>query len=149
MVSSRILSFQGQGDATRQTANVEAVVGPLARALNPTPIMGAPQPPWIVLDLLNGYATQTGFQAPSYFVDCLGGVVFAGSASNATGVGALTPIFLLPLALRPLFNRAIVGYGSGGASALVLSPDGNASWLGVVAAAGSVALDGIRFVPGV
>ena len=64
---------------SRTQDNVSQVLTPVAKALQNTPIMGAPPPSWILPSLLNGYASfGLGTAAPAFHRDALGYVHLKG-----------------------------------------------------------------------
>ena len=106
MVASRFPIIRGLDPlVSRLQDNVSALVGPVAEALQSTPIMGAAPPPWTLAQLLNGYVSASafipGFFPPAWQLDALGYVHLRGGVAHVAGTAAFTTLFILPLAMRP------------------------------------------------
>jgi hypothetical protein len=104
--NTRFPVLYGKGDdgghSARVQQNINAVLEPLARAVQNTPIMGAPPPPWTYPDLLNGWTNHgPPFATCAFHRDCLGYVHFKGVAHNSAGGANRNPIFILPVGYRP------------------------------------------------
>lgn len=118
MATSRFPVLRGaDAQQSRVQDNVQGVLGPVAKALQNTPIMGAVPPAWIRASPLNGFATPATAQfAPiAYHRDALGYAHVRVSVSHAAGVAALSTIFVLPLGYRPGFTLPFAGMAAAGA----------------------------------
>jgi hypothetical protein len=105
--------------------NINQVLGPLAKAVMATPIMGAPPPPWIRPDLRADFVPTANFAVPGYFKDCLGFVHLKGSVTTAAGAGIGTVIFQLPMGYRPAeYQRFSVEGTLSTYQCLQIGPDG-------------------------
>lgn len=99
---------------------INNVLGPLARVVGNTPIMGAPPPARIEPQLLNGWTQAAGTNARcSYHKDALGYVHIHGFVVNGTGGGLALNIFTLPVGYRPAADHAFAVRGPGSALAFL------------------------------
>lgn len=88
---------------SRVQDNINAVLSPVAKALQNTPIMGAASPAWTTATLLNGWTNNTAVLPAQYFKDALGFV----HMRAAITAGTLNAVVLnLALGFRP--SRALV-----------------------------------------
>ena len=128
---------------SRVQDNVQGVLGPIASALQATPIMGAPAPAWILPELLNGYSNSAlaGATSVSFNRDCLGYVHIKGGALSAAGTGILTQIFVLPMGCRPNSNRVFPASMGATMNSVVIADTGIVTGLLAVAAGASVYLE--------
>jgi len=101
---------------SRTQDNVSQVLTPVAKALQNTPIMGAPPPAWIRPSCLNGFSTPATVQFPaaSFHKDALGYVHCKLSVGHTTGTAALSAIFVLPIGYRPAETLPFAGMAAGG-----------------------------------
>lgn len=97
--------------------NIQGVLGPVAQALQATPIMGAAPPAWILGSPLNDFVTPStaGFMPISFHRDALGYVHVQMSVTHVAGIAALSNIFQLPMGYRPSVTLPFAGMGSLGA----------------------------------
>lgn len=102
---------------SRVQDNVSALVTPVARALQGTPIMGAPPPAWILATPLNGFSTPSsaGFPSISFHRDALGYVHVKMSVAHVGGTAALSTIFELPIGYRSKETLPFAGMAAAGA----------------------------------
>lgn len=117
MAADRFPILRGlDAQQSRVQDNVQGVLGPVAKALQNTPIMGAAAPSWIRPDqLLNGWSNFGGAQAPvGYHRDALGYVHVRGYLTAGTLAAV---IFTLPLGYRPAFPTSMLTYCFNGAVA--------------------------------
>jgi len=112
--SSRFPILRGDdAQQSRVQDNVSALVGPLAKALQATPIMGAAAPSPILPSLLNGWTSNsTGIAVVSFHRDALGYVHVGGYAINAVGVAGFATTWLMPLGYRPAALRIFAVRGT-------------------------------------
>lgn len=144
MPSSRFPVLRGSDvQQSRVQDNVQGLLGPIAKALQGTPIMGAPSPAWIRPSLLNGFADfGGGYAKAAYHRDALGYVHVKGLVAHAVGTGGGTIVFVLPLSYRPSESRYFVLMGTGATfQAVEVSPNGNVATQLVVAAGGNATLE--------
>ncbi len=96
---------------------IAALVEPVCKAVQDTPIMGAPPPPWIYATPINGFAApaSAAFSRLGYHKDALGYVHAQISAIHAGGTAALSTIFTLPVGYRPLVTLPFAGMAAAGA----------------------------------
>lgn len=133
---------------SRAQDNAAAVINPLAKRLNATPIMGGAPPAWIRAELNAATAAFTAAQHPSFLLDALGFTQLSGVLISAAGVGAGTTLFTLPVSLRPVVARFFNPFYNGGALGLQVAASGAVSNVAAIAAGGIVALDGVFFLAG-
>ena len=129
---------------SRVQDNVQSVLGPLAKAVQNTPIMGAAPPAWIRPSLLNGFTAGAPFPLPAYHRDCLGYVHVKGFVTNFTGapIAGSTDAFVLPPGYRPNEVRSFPSFDGAGASQVVgVTPSGRVRFLLAVANAGGASLE--------
>lgn len=128
---------------TRAQDNINSTLGPLAEALNATPIMGAPPPAWLRPSLLNGFVDRgTTNEASGYHKDALGYVWLTGVITHATGVAGGTLLLVMPLGYRPRGTIIIPVWSSAGAGqAISINADGTTFCQAAVAAAGWLTLN--------
>lgn len=93
--------------AARIQQNISNVLAPVAQAIQNTPILGAPPPPWQLPTLLNGFTflyTGTLAKGTGFAKDALGYVWCNVTARNSSGgpAAAGTPIFRFPVGYRPV-----------------------------------------------
>jgi hypothetical protein len=102
---------------SRVQDNIAALVTPVAKALQNTPIMGAPPPAWIKPTCINGFTSpaSTAFPVASFHKDALGYVHVKMSVTHAGGTAALSTIYLLPVGYRPSETLAFAGMAAAGA----------------------------------
>ena len=87
---------------SRVQDNVQSVLGPVAKSLQNTPIMGAPPPSWIRPSLLNGWTSDTaGVAVIAFHRDALGYVHVGGYGVNAAGCAGFTTTWTMPMGYRP------------------------------------------------
>lgn len=132
----------GQPLLSRTQDATAAVLNPLAEAVGATPIMGAPPPPWILPDIVNGYAQAAAPQPLCAFhADALGYVHAKISLTHAAGAAAGTAALVFPKGARPSETLTLSGNDAAGAAvAMTLDGSGNFSNLAVLAAAATVRL---------
>lgn len=116
MASSRFPVLRGpDAQQSRVQDNVQGVLGPVAQALQSTPIMGAAPPAWIQPDLLNGWTNLGGTAAPAGFHKNALGYVYVRGQLAAGTLSAV--MWSLPRGYRPgyplvmlveCFNGAVV-----------------------------------------
>lgn len=142
---SQFAKLRDQEHSSRVQDNIDATLRPLAEALNSTPIMGAPPPPWIRPDLLNGFvnlvAVLGGLSSiAGYHRDALGYVHVKGTLYHVAGVAAMTPIMVFPPGYRPKETQTFPVKGPGAAIQYInITPDGTVS--PIVALAGADSCD--------
>lgn len=142
MVASRFPVLRGpDAQQSRVQDNVQALVAPLAKALQNTPIMGAPSPAWIQPSPLNGFANLGGgFVVLRFHRDALGYVHIQGVVTNAVGCALQTAIFTLPLRYRPALSLVQICEATGGTlGSIEVRPTGDVNTRFVVAAGGYLA----------
>lgn len=118
MAANRFPVIRGpDAQQSRVQDNIQGVLAPVARALQNTPVMGAPPPAWILVSVLNGFDSpaQAQFDSFAFHKDCLGYVHIKGSAIHAAGTAAFTTLFILPKGYRTLKTRIFAASASGGA----------------------------------
>lgn len=101
---SQFQKLRGEGQNPRVQDNIDATLEPIARALNSTPIMGSPPPPWIKPDLAAGWSNIGGqFATAGYHKDALGYVHVKGVLTNSSGgiMVAASTIWTMPMGYRP------------------------------------------------
>ncbi len=105
---------------SRVQDNISATLNPVASALQATPIMGAPPPPWVRPDILNGFS-QTASPQPvcAFHLDALDYVHVKLALTHAAGTAAGTSAFILPLGFRPLETLTFMGTDATGVSTSV------------------------------
>lgn len=150
MPSSVFSKLLGDSEATsRIQQSIDATLRPVAAALAATPIMGAPAPPWLALDLLGGWTnlnvTNKLFPPAGHHKDALGYVHLRGYlvAGTLNVAGAK-----LPGGYRPAYRLTFPAYVFNGASVtgdIEVRADGNIMLL-VPAGTTNVALDSIIFL---
>jgi hypothetical protein len=134
----------GQPQQSRVQDNLAALVGPVAKALQNTPIMGAAAPAWVPLALASAFTAATGYAAPSMHKDALGYVHVRGRATSAAGVAAnATLVPAWPQGFRPSAASVRQFPASGGTTyqALAFSVLGVVTVLNAVGVAGVVDLE--------
>jgi hypothetical protein len=149
--SSRFPILRGtDAQQSRVQDNVSALVSPLARALQNTPIMGAAPVPYVapsrqaaLADLLGGYA-PLGFR-----VDQMGNVHLRGGVLSAAGVAANTVAFVLPVAARPAYQHDFATtQGPGIFQITSVFSDGRVVMVNAIAAGSWSTFDGVSFLAG-
>lgn len=116
MASSQfpILRTPEQPQQSRVQDGIANVMGPVARALQNTPIMGAPAPAWIRPDFLNGWVnTGAPYALVAFHKDALGYVHTKGVFTNGTGGALILPIFAFPMGYRPAETQSFAVTGPG------------------------------------
>lgn len=141
MASSQfpILRTPEQPQQSRVQDGIASVFNPVAKALQNTPIMGAPAPAWIQPDLLNGWANiGAQFATAAFHRDALGYVHCKGVLSNAAGAAAGSTIFALPMGYRPAQQYRFAVEGTSATAQFInVTPVGLVSPDVVVAAGGT------------
>jgi hypothetical protein len=140
---SQFQKLRGEGQNSRVQDNIDATLGPIAKALNATPIMGAPPPAWIRPDLAAGFADfGAPYAAVAYHRDALGYVHVKGLVTSAAGVGAFSTVFTLPIGYRPIERHRYASEGTAGTfQALQLGTDGAIMNVVAVAAGGYASIE--------
>jgi hypothetical protein len=118
MAASRFPVLRGpDAQQSRVQDSIQGVLAPVAKALQGTPIMGAPPPSWIYGAPLNGFVAPAlpQFSSIAFMKDALGFVHVQMSATHAVGTAALTTIFILPMGYRSRQTLPFAGMGSAGA----------------------------------
>ena len=111
---TRFQKLRGDGQPVRTQDNVGAVLDPLAEAVGNTPIMGAPPPPPIRPDLLNGFEDLGDpYALTSYHRDALGYVHLTLHVQNSAGTTTVT-VFDLDQGYRPGATLVFAGTDGGG-----------------------------------
>lgn len=119
MASSQfpILRTPEQPQQSRVQDGIASVVNPAVKALQNTPIMGAPPPAWIRPDLLNGWVNYgNACEVIAFHRDALGYVHAKGVLINNTGGALAAVIMLFPKAHRPAFTQRFAVMGDAGTS---------------------------------
>lgn len=147
MPSSRFPVLRGPDiQQSRVQDNVQAVLGPVAQALQSTPIMGAAPPSWIAPSPLNGWANIGGIRSPlGFHKDALGyvhlrGYMLAGTLNAAA--------FNLPLGYRPAYRTVLNGCAFNGGivtAQIEVRQDGQV-FFNCIAATTEVVIDGLTFL---
>ena len=146
--SSNFLKLRSGDDerGTRTQDNISGTLAPIATALNATPIMGAPAPPWIPPDLKADFVNYAqGYAIAGYHRDALGYVWGKGKVTSATGQVAGTVMFTLDAGYRPDLILTFAVEGSGAFQSIRIAPNGQVTTTLNVGAGGSVDLD-FRFL---
>jgi hypothetical protein len=136
---------------SRVQDNVNSVLGPVAQALQNTPIMGGPLPTMTAPSLLAGLVNfNIIFYAPmSWHIDALGYVHLGGGVVSAAGAAANTVAFVLPIQARPKYVRDFAVEGTGSTAQFVeVLPNGNVVILLAIAAGGYCTFDNVIFLAG-
>lgn len=124
---------------SRVQDNVQSVLSPLARALQGTPIMGASQPAWTQVQLLNGFTPTAS--PPSYQVDCIGRVHLRGRAAHVAGAGPLTVALVLPIEARPGLTHLFPAAGTVAVQNVIVGANGNVTILNPLAAGDEISFE--------
>lgn len=131
---------------SRVQDNINAVLSPVAKALQNTPIMGAASPAWATASLLNGWTNAIATEPVQYFRDALGFVHFRGGLVAGT---FNQPCLTLPPGLRPGGRKIIINsYAYNGAPTTCYTEvrlNGDV-WLGPFALTTNVQLDCVSFL---
>lgn len=133
---TQFIRLRGDGQPSRVQDNIGATVDPAVRALAATPIMGAPAPAWVRVDLLGGYS-QTAAPQPvcAYHKDALGYVHAKIALTHAAGTAAGTAAFVFGTGYRPSETLTFGGSDAGGLFvAMTVDASGNFANLAVLAA---------------
>jgi hypothetical protein len=131
--------LRGDGQPARVQDNVGAVLDPIAKALNSTPIMGAAPPAWVKPDLAAGFAQTSGAVAMGYHKDALGYFHSKGRATHAAGCAANTTLLTLPKGYRPAEAQSFPVRGNAATyQSLTVSLTGAVSVDVAIAAGGTV-----------
>lgn len=134
---SQFLKLRGPEQPTRAQDNIAGTLEPIAKALNATPIMGAPPPAWIPMSLVGGFAfTGLGQVMPEYSKDALGYVWVRGAIVNAAGCAVNTVFTTFPIGYRPSYSAHFAIKGNAATAQFVgVDSNGNA-YVEVAVAAG-------------
>jgi hypothetical protein len=137
---SRFPKLRTEEHSSRVQDNIDGTLGPIAEALNATPIMGADPPAWIRPNLLNDFVNVGGGNAlVAYHKDALGYVHVKGVVTHVAGVGAGTSLFAFAMGYRPSEELLFAVYGTGAtAQFLSVSADSNVYNQVAVAAGGII-----------
>jgi hypothetical protein len=103
-----------QPQQSRVQDGIQGTLGPLAQALNSTPIMGA-APVWIPVELDPAFTNFGGaFATAAYYKDSLMRVWVKGVLFSAAGVAAAATVTTLPFGYRPAQTqrKAVEGNGA-------------------------------------
>lgn len=150
-MANQLLNLRGiDASQNRQTDAVARLLDATARQVQATPIGGAAPPAWVRPQLLNGF-TDAGapYNVASYHVDALGYVHLSGVVATAAGTPAWTPIFVLPVEARPLFQRLVPAIDPVGPLAtLAVSADGVVAAVTILGPGSGLVLDGLSFLAG-
>lgn len=138
VTSSRFPILRGSDvQQSRVQDNVSALVGPVAKALQNTPIMGGAPPAWIAPNRLSALADLLGGYHPlGYHRDALGYVHVTGGVASATGVAAGTTAFVLAQGYRPAYQVTFMGTTATVGGIVDVTPDGRVTMVSAVAAGG-------------
>lgn len=148
MTPNRFPKLRGpDGMLSRVQDNVDLVLGPVAKALGATPIMGAAAPAWVPLVILSPLWAQLALPEAQGAVhkDALGYVWTKGTYSSAAGDPSGTTVVQYPVGYRPK-ERLRVMAPSNGLVYLLMEPDGSVITGLAVPAGGSISLSGLTFL---
>jgi hypothetical protein len=131
-----------QPQQSRVQDGIQGTLGPLAQALNATPIMGS-APVWIPVDLDPAFANFGGaFATAAYYKDSLMRLWAKGVLVTAAGVAPAATVATLPFGFRPAQTQRKAVEGNGGTAQFIsIAPTGICTVELVVAAGGTVDFD--------
>jgi len=125
MATSRFPIIRGDdAQQSRTQDNISATLEPIAKALQNTPIMGAPPPPLVIPSLLNGFSAVSGYKL-GYRVSALRELRVTGRVSVAVLTAATTVIFNLPVGLRPSGYKNFAVFGAAAPTAIAVGENGD------------------------
>ena len=132
----------GEPAPERTQDNIAQQLGPIARAVAGTPLMGV-APSWIDLALEVAFANfGGGLATAAYYKDSLFRVWAKGVLVTAAGVAAGATVALLPAGFRPAETQRKAVEGNGGTAQFIsIAPTGICTVEVVVAAGGTVDFD--------
>lgn len=140
---SSFLKLRGDDQPTRAQDNINASLEPIAKALNATPIMGAPPPSWIRPSVLTGGFSNFGggFAVVAFHKDALGYVHVKGFTTSVAGSAAFSVIFTLPQGYRPSEVRRFPAEANGAYQGVQVYFNGDVSNVIIVAAGGFISTE--------
>ena len=144
MASNQFTVLRGpDAQQSRVQDNISAVLSSVAKALQNTPIMGAPPPAWILPELQNGFIQfAAGTATCAFHKDALGYVHCGGLVKSPAGVAANTLVFTLPIGYRPAAVRIFPVRGTGGTfQAVSVLPTGAVTTELLIAVNGDASLE--------